>query len=525
MAKDGKNVVNLDALIPRADLFEQTTAVNADSSSLRITDLEPGVMYGLLRKPDFQRETTNWTPRQVVDLIETFCDSDIIPAIILWQNGSQVFVVDGAHRLSALVAWVHNDFGAGAKSQALFDGKIPDHQRAMAEQTAELLSQSVGPWETYKTANAILSMKQLPVQWIEGRTAAQAASAFIRINQGGTVIDPLEVRILSEARSALSVATRVIARGGKGHAYWQHFANTDAKAKTPGLGADIYKLLYDPPLELPIKTIEVPLAGLGYGPAVIRFAFDLVAQANGLAVLDSTRKAKPGEAKREDDLEGTETLAFLKKAKRAVQMILSNQPFSLGLHPALYFYTAGGAFQPAAFHNILAWITSLEKTGRLDAFRKVRGAFEDLVLAHPNLIKPSVHRLGTGTRSRSKMIELLDKILERLVENSDAPTAWESLKADFPNLAAEEASGGHEPEGAGKQFSETAKNAVTMGDLHTAPRCLLCNGLLHRNGKVVDHIDEKNKGGSSHSKNGRWVHPICNSNREKDLLEATKKPS
>lgn len=525
MAKDGKNVVNLDALIPRADLFEQTTAVNADSTSLRITDLEPGVMYGLLRKPDFQRETANWTPSQVVNLIETFCDSDIIPAIILWQNGSQVFVVDGAHRLSALVAWVHNDFGAGAKSLSMFKGKIPDHQRAMAEQTAELLNRSVGPWATYKTANAILSMKQLPVQWIEGRSAAQAASAFIRINQGGTVIDQLEVRILTEARSALSVATRVIARGGTGHAYWQHFSKDDAKTKTPMLGAEIYKLLYDPPLELPIKTIEVPLAGLGYGPAVIRFAFDLVAQANDLSVPDSTRKVKAGEAKRGDDLEGTETLAYLKRAKRAVQMILSNQPFSLGLHPALYFYTAGGSFQPAAFLNILAWVTSLDKSGRLDSFRKVRGAFEDLILAHPNLIKPSVHRLGTGTRTRSRMIELLDKILERLTESPDTQTAWQALKIDFPNLATEEPADGDASEGVGKSFSETAKNAVTMSDLDAAPRCGLCNGLLHRNGKVVDHIDEKSKGGSSHSKNGRWVHPICNSNREKDLLEAAKKPS
>jgi len=521
MAKDGKNVVNLDALIPRADLFEQPTAVNADSASLRITDLEPGVTYGLLRKPDFQRETANWTPRQVVDLIETFCASDIIPAIILWQNGSQVFVVDGAHRLSALVAWVHNDFGAGTKSLAMYGGKIPDQQRAMAEQTAAMLSQSVGPWSAYKNDNGILSMKQLPVQWIEGRSAAQAASAFIRINQGGTIIDQLEVRILSEARSALSVATRVIARGGKGHPYWQHFTKDEAKAKTPALGADIYKLLYDPPLELPIKTVEVPLAGLGYGPTVVRFAFDLVALANGLSVPDSTRKAKVGAEKQADDLCGLDTLTYLKRTKRAVQTILSNQPFSLGLHPALYFYTAGGSFQPAAFLNILAWVMSLEKTGRLDNFRKVRGVFEDLILAHPDLIKPSVHKLGTGTRSRSKMTDLLDKILERLIDTPDAVKAWASLRKEFPNLAPDEASDPSN-DGAGKAFSETAKNAVTLSDLHTTPRCGLCNGLLHRNGKVVDHIEEKSKGGSSHSKNGRWVHPICNSNRDKDEQAAMK---
>src|SRR4051812_44376584 len=102
MARDGKNVVNLDALIPRADLFEQSVPGKLDQN-LRIADLEPGTTYGLLRKPDFQRETANWSPQQVVGLIQTFCESDIIPSIILWENGTSLFVVDGAHRLSALI--------------------------------------------------------------------------------------------------------------------------------------------------------------------------------------------------------------------------------------------------------------------------------------------------------------------------------------------------------------------------------------------------------------------------------------
>jgi hypothetical protein len=108
-----RNQVNLDALIPRADLFEITDPVIADSRAIRITDLKPGLIYDLLRKPDFQRETANWSPQQVARLIETFSKADIIPAIILWQNAGRIFVVDGAHRLSALVAWVRNDYGAG----------------------------------------------------------------------------------------------------------------------------------------------------------------------------------------------------------------------------------------------------------------------------------------------------------------------------------------------------------------------------------------------------------------------------
>ncbi|HEX7074825.1 MAG TPA: DUF262 domain-containing protein, partial [Hyphomicrobiaceae bacterium] len=96
------NVVNLDALIRRADMAEPGEA-GSDISSLSLTGLAPkGLLYPALRKPDFQRETANWSPEQVADLVITFANGDLIPAVILWRSGQYVFVIDGAHRLSAL---------------------------------------------------------------------------------------------------------------------------------------------------------------------------------------------------------------------------------------------------------------------------------------------------------------------------------------------------------------------------------------------------------------------------------------
>jgi hypothetical protein len=89
-----RNVVNLDALLPRQDLASPAEAA-ADIPGLKLTDLEPGLIYNWLRKPDFQRETANWSPEQVADLIETFAKGNIIPSIILWQSGQRVFVIDG----------------------------------------------------------------------------------------------------------------------------------------------------------------------------------------------------------------------------------------------------------------------------------------------------------------------------------------------------------------------------------------------------------------------------------------------
>ncbi|MGE0023635.1 MAG: HNH endonuclease family protein [Hyphomicrobium sp.] len=512
-----KNQVNLDALIPRADLFEVTQTAHADSRAIRITDLKPGLIYQLLRKPDFQRETVNWTPLQVVTLIKTFVNSDIIPAIILWQSGGQIFVVDGAHRLSALVGWVRNDYGAGEVSQTFFQGKIPDQQRALHEQTAEMVESAVGPWAKHENDVSVLGLKEIQVQWITSKSPREAAQSFIRINQGGTVIDNLEVRILKASRSALAVASRLIARGGTGYEYWRHFSDEEAKKRAPKLASDIHRLLFHPALETPVKTLDVPLAGVGYGSDLLRLSFDLVALTNSLPVPDSTRKGARDEPELPDDNTGRDTVKYLMKVRRTLQLILSSQPPSLGLHPALYFYTAAGAFQQAALLNAIAWFLDLEKRGKLIQFLRVRGAFETLILDHPVLVKPAAHTLGSGARTRGTMITLFERTLEILTEKPDADKAWKSLTREFSHLADDDRDDkAKAKKGApGKKLSRGAKSAAFLSNLAAAPRCELCGGLMHRNGMSGDHKVERSKRGSSASENARMTHPICNSDREK----------
>lgn len=521
MAKNKPDkAVNLDALLKRDDFFEETDE-QAESNELRITDLEPGITFNRLRKPDFQRETANWEPEQVVDLIDTFCAGDIIPAIILWESGSRIFVVDGAHRLSALIGWIHSDFGAGGLSQKLYGPRISAHQRRMHDVTMALLKKGVGCWDDYKIARPSWSLKTLQVQWIKGRTAEQAARAFVRINQGGTDIDPLEVRILAAAQSALSVATRTIVRGGTGHPYWQHFTSAQAKQEVPVLGSDVHKLMYEPALQLPIKTVELPLAGAEHGPHALRLAFDLVAISNSLPIPDSTR-ARPPKEILPTDTAGDQTFNYLKRTKKVVGLVLSTEPHSFGLHPALWFYNGNGAFQPAALLNVITWLLDLEKRGKTHAFRRLRGRFEDLILDHPTLIKPATNKLGTGSRTRKRMVGVLDRMLELLSEHADNDAVWSHLSVEYKALRRDEE---EQVEAAtrgtmGGAFSLSVKNAATLADLRSVPRCKLCGGLKHPNAIVLDHTLKKSEGGLSSVHNSRWVHPICNSNRDKDEAEA-----
>lgn len=114
------------------------------------------------------------------------------------------------------------------------------------------------------------------------------------------------------------------------------------------------------------------------------------------------------------------------------------------------------------------------------------------------------------------MLDLLDRAVALLAKTDDTNKVWETLKEEFPTLRAEETDAMPEEAAPGLDFSAGAKSALTYGDLASAPRCELCDGLLHINGKVVDHVEKKAEGGGSSSTNGRWVHPICNSNRDKD---------
>ena len=54
-------------------------------------------------------------------LIESFLDGELIPAVILWQSATHIFVIDGGHRLSALLAWAHDDYTIQSKPGVDFD--------------------------------------------------------------------------------------------------------------------------------------------------------------------------------------------------------------------------------------------------------------------------------------------------------------------------------------------------------------------------------------------------------------------
>ena len=147
--------VNLDALIPRGDFYSTTNdnKQGEQMNRLNVDTLQSNLFLKNLRKPDFQRETNEWDSKKILDFIESFLDGELVPAIILWEApDGKIFVIDGSHRLSALLAWIRNDYGDGDKSQMFYSYNVPEEQKEIALKTRKLIDDKIGPFLKYQNA-------------------------------------------------------------------------------------------------------------------------------------------------------------------------------------------------------------------------------------------------------------------------------------------------------------------------------------------------------------------------------------
>lgn len=223
------DVVNLDALIMREDFDSEQGAAAGEKgkSEASKTDLSKGENFCLtLRKPDFQRETAAWRPEAVCSFLQSFIDGDLIPAVICWQSASRLtFVIDGAHRLSAVIAWLLDDYGAGDESIKFYNNNIPIEQRKIHDKTRSLVKQTIGSYKEIKaesenpgsnpalTARArSLGNAKIPLLWVQGNDSKKAERAFLTINQSAVEIDPTEFTILNSRSKPNAISSRIIVR-------------------------------------------------------------------------------------------------------------------------------------------------------------------------------------------------------------------------------------------------------------------------------------------------------------------------
>ncbi|MGC5309119.1 HNH endonuclease family protein [Micromonospora zamorensis] len=543
-----KNLVNLDSLIRREDFRISTPDATAGPSSLantlKVTELSlDSFTYHVLRKPDFQRETANWTPEKVAELVESFLEGDLIPSIILWRSpeSGNIFVIDGAHRLSALAAWVNDDYGDKDISIRFFANNIPREQKKAAEAARSLIGEAVGSYRDLSSALRSpeaslpkhlrlarnLSAFALHLQWVVGE-AYKAEDSFFKINQHATPIDPTELGIIKARRKPNALAARAFIRAGTGHKYWSDF-DDQTQAQIEQIAQEVYDLIFKPDLETSIRSADLPVAGRGYSSDSLKMVFELVNFVNDLKPemwqrLESDGSS-PGKSEGgflADDQDGSSTIRFMQAVRRAAGRVAGNSPASLGLHPAVYFYGSTGRFQAAAFLASVQFTMELDKSRTLAKFTEVRSAFEDFLVRYKFFRNQLVSGYGGLQRALPPILLMYRTLLEALVSGVTADEAIIAKLKEQPRLKSHLKIQSDEDRRYGRNFSSETKNTIYLTtSLDSALRCAICSARVPKGSMSIDHILRKEDGGTGAPENGQVTHPYCNTGY-KEMMQARR---
>jgi hypothetical protein len=546
--------VNLDALIKRDDLFK----INDDDNDsqeipqfkeLRIdSDLNPkkAWFFNTLKKPDFQRETSEWKPDRIAGLIKSFINDDIIPSIILWNWKGDNFIIDGGHRVAAIIGWILDDFGDGTISKNFFgEENITKEQKRLANKTRELLKDpknNIGsfadiefdfnnpdkvPSDRHIRAKRILINRSLQVQWIKAKTSKDAEQSFFRINGEATPINETEAIILKSREKPNAIASRAIIHAGNAHKYWGKFIGKEVEIEK--IATDINTLLFDP--ELDPKVIHFPIAGNEYSTHSLELVFGIVNMINGLD--DVNFKRKELLKKNAEDIipakdeTGEDTLKYLNKIERVISIISGKDAISLGLSPVIYFYSYRGRFQITSFfaivHLIIKWDEERHANPKSVVFQKfssVRGEFEDFLLENKNFITQATLNIGSGIKSYKRLADLFSFIINKLIEKKHSKDILEAIQTipEFGFVKIFEAENKYNeernPSGA-KPPKETAVAVVINTFLSARILCPICKGHATFDSYNLDHILEIKNGGKGIESNLQVTHYYCNEEKNK----------
>jgi hypothetical protein len=468
-----------------------------------------------LRKPDFQRETNHWSPNQVVSLLECFVNGDLIPSVILWQAPTYLFVIDGGHRLSALKAWIEDDYGDGPVSQAFFGYQISDEQRAIAEKTRILVSKSIGSWQHFqakidddnldaserKRVTALVS-RGLPIQWVKG-DATKAENSFFKINTKGTPLDEVEELLLKSRRKPISIAARAVIRAGKGHKYWSSFP-VEVATEIEALAKKLHTTLFDPEIKTPVKTLDLPLGG----SKGVRTALQVLIEFMLIACRNQQGLPKNIDAQN-DDSDGQETINALNRSIKLANRITGNDKGSLGLHPAVYFYGPTGRHSGPLFMGIVTLIgkkLSNNDPSFFARFTSVRSKLEEILVAQKDLIATILQKHVSAKRVE-KYVALLEGLIDDLLSAKEI--SIERI-VELSGLDGKIVLGSAPTET--NKFSDDVKSETFIRTaLVSAIKCPICDGYLDTEKSVsYDHIQRVREDGQGGVTNCQLTHPYCN---------------
>lgn len=536
--------VNLDSLILRQP-FPPNDTFSGKNPLFKLEELGRTKMYfNALRKPDFQRDTSNWNPRIICEFIRTFLDGGLIPSIIVWhsKNTNNVYVIDGAHRLSALIAYVNDDYGAGEISLKAWGQSIPPAQAKLHKDTKTLVDNTLGSFsqlsafaldpeltndlEKRRRGKAISTMS-MHIQTVDGDTAL-AEESFYRINSSAVEIDETELDVIRARNKPNALATRALISAGKGHKYWDQLPNALEIEKK---AAVVHKLLFGDLSEIGPQSPDIPRAGQPYSSEAFKMVLDLVNIFNSVTPAMWSRKQQNAKKKNQstivplkDDLNGTATLGFLDQIERVASLAVgaADCPESLGLEQGVYAYGNTGKFIPAAYIASIQFAQELKDKKQLIAFTLVRARFEDFFFKNKSFLNALTHSKGSRTRSVESILVMYRTVLAEMRKGGTDEDILNRITQE-PQLKDLKRPVQEEEDAAPprKRFSATVVRAKLIEEIVKArSRCTVCGACLPPSSRSKDHKKKIEEGGLGELDNLNFTHPFCNS--AKDAIEQAR---
>ena len=540
------HLVNLDSLIKREDFEAAADEANVGNEPLfKVEELGKDKLYfSVLRKPDFQRQTDNWSADTIVDFIKSFLDNELIPSIIIWHSkeSGKVFIIDGAHRVSALIAWVNDDYGDGDISRKAWNFKVPEAQVKLHLKTQALVRGEVGTFSELvhvglnptsakddvqlRRARAIATRQQ-HIQKVEG-SAQIAEKSFFKINGNPATIDQTELDIIRARRKPNAIATRALIAAGKGHKYWGKF--TENSSKIEELAEDVYNSLFGQILEIGAQSPDLPRAGQPYSAEAFKMVLDLVNIFNNVTPAmwqekNPRRTAKESGLFLQDDTDGSATLEYLEKIKNVARLSSGNEySGSLGFDQAVYCYGVTGKLHPAALLASFKFAQELKEAGSLFEFTVVRKNFEEFLVRHKNFINILGHSKGSRTRSLNSILTMYRSVFKAFQDGINSDIEILELLNSDSTLIDLKLPSPEDEEIPRKRFSKSAVQAGVVEDcLNNRARCIECGARLPPFSRSKDHKLRVEDGGLGTIGNLEFTHPYCNSGyKEKKLSMEAK---
>lgn len=574
--------VYLDHLIPRENLrykrAKNTDDLEAQNEPplLRISDLVGDHLSSrrrILRKPDFQRPTWAWVPADCVSLLDSVVKGQVIPSIIMWSSDDSGFdfILDGAHRISVVMAWLLNDWGDRLPSDSYGDDQKEADIKSIAREVREIVNIKIGSFESYKAANdefdkIVDEGNDIPrkvmepiifekaqfyrrlqkgvgfhILWVGGDYES-AEKSFLKINKSGKQLDEWETKLIENRNSSFARAVMSIPNVDVVEHYWPQPQVDEIPDEAKILQGKVTEIvsgirginskLFAPPKPTMFTKLGWPLMDVPERYKRPYWAGELLTIFQGYQGFetDTQKLLEKGRDSTPSDIIDSGHI-LIKNASNALEHLIGSSQRSLNIVASLYFYTSSGRYVRSLLYGFIYWIlagTPEEVLMRKRIFSAYRDSFEKVIFDRKEDAATGITRsIGSGPEVTKQTALYYDQLLGLLAEFK-GDIYSDNFKNGYSELVKRATN--KKPSlsdlfvSTNRTFPARMKAEKFLDTvIKSAPTCGICKGIIDLELDVQhDHMEEWAKGGKTATDNHRLAHPFCNNHQNRQEIEKIK---